>query len=378
MTRNILATLFCLAILAAPQVSLAQDDDMRISTGIGIGTQGFHTSVDIQLVDELDVPYDTYSLLKRPEIREAIGVSDEQFIDLHQVHSELTQEVKEKLADLIVSEDKSLVEDRFFEVESQLTGALSAQQLEQLAQISLQESIASHGLIKVLNTERIQQRLELKEQDQQTLAQLEDSMERSSTKADCRIANERLIAELNDEQANQLESYFENFDSGFLAQPLFAGKHQKAFSKRVTQNSLWLTIGSRQTRTDLKLTESQTNELKQLRRTESLESDAAKLIQGVLSIEQAVKFHNLVAARETKRWGTARALANGHLKSLLNISDQESEKLVKLGQQLHREVLQQQRVAQIENTLEQLTMLSGEQREKVRELIGEPIELPKR
>ena len=253
-------------------VESVRDSDVVISKSVGLNLSGVISTTDIKLVDELGMEYDTFSLLKSDIIKEEIGLSDEQYVDIYRLHSELVKEVESELTDLMRADKgrKEYFEQRLYEVEDAMTDLLDDTQSVRLSQVKMQAGIARFGMNKFLSMKHVQEHLKLNPEklDAINLAGTEAESDSAETMKQMFVsANEQLIAELSIEQREQIEGLFgDDILEALLAKPLFSGKNHKSLSDRIVRTSLVQLIRNSQVAKELELEADQSQQITELRR----------------------------------------------------------------------------------------------------------------
>ena len=346
--------------------------DVKYSTGAKLGLNGFEQFSKLSLVDELGFEYDVISLLGDNQVRSVIGIDNQSFQQMRDLHNQFVNEIS-ILSDLTNEKTQTEVKARFYGLQGQLADMLSDDQFDRLQQVKTQKGIERYGLKKFLATTHMRQSLGL---DQSTIDAIgsNDSMFEVDLKSLYVHANRELVKALSEKQQTEFKSCFTDFDEEFLTQPLYKNGRSKPVTESETKKFLLRMLGRTSIQRKLELSETQIEKLNTARK----DNDSSLTITDVLNDKQSRDFYQLVKKSELSRWGTVGALSLGYVRQLLGITDSQSKELAQLGKRLQSDMKEKIANARLEHWRSQMRDLSNSDREKIESLIGQPIDFKKR
>ena len=369
----IVLSLYAAGIVSAqkPEQDKIPRDHVRFKTGVSIGLTSVSSFVTASLTDELGFEYDTMSLIERPEIRTALSIEDDQFIELSQSQHQFLQEVKSNGLLFSIDKDQQLLKAQFVEFENEVNSKLSDEQQQRLAELRIQLGIALHGAKEYLSSERMREKLGLTKSDLELLPTktATTKLKKTQLSKSYREANKKLVAKLKRIQADEIADFFHDYDSDFLTKILFVRDTKKPISHRLSRIQALHYACKKQTKKTLQLESNQIRSLEELRRNIEADRDPIDAIAKIMTTEQFEKFEQLFTARQIKKWGTVRTLSDGYLSQRMGIKPDESKMLVEMGQQLHAELKEIGHA----KALDGINKLSSSNQEQIRDLIGEQI-----
>jgi mRNA-degrading endonuclease RelE of RelBE toxin-antitoxin system len=152
-----------------------------------------------------------FDLLADEKIRGEIGMVDEQYDELRKMNQQIQQRAAADLRKLDFSDRDGLV-DRLREIRDRSNKELESlfipEQLERLQQLRTRSRLRRGSLVDLLTTDPLKDRLEITDQQAESLRETEAELEKEIQKEIARLredARKRLLDNLNSEQQEQVE-----------------------------------------------------------------------------------------------------------------------------------------------------------------------------
>lgn len=388
----------CLATITLGQfksTSAAQSSDLRVSVGVGFDWSGFQTQHNLQLVDrETGIAYDVFSLTRHPQIRRAVHLDDGQVSAMHEIKLRVAEEVRERLAAVVVDDEQRLALEQYFAKASE--EALDLMTDEQRA--SFQYASNRHHLQQV----GWQKFLKWKHPEVQLSEDQAKRFEEISSKASLRksvrelqaLANQKLIASLPETAKRSLESLIDeatqskwckaNMINDRDRQPATDYvKLKKRMKLRLPVNHARVVTYRKSVQQALQLDGDQLESLDRLRQTVSDENNRRDAIQQanlevakLLTIDQLKCLNAELLPAHAEKYGTLCELSYGELANQLKLTPEQRERMFEKGIEIYEALLEEiQEKKQVSNRLwqRQLESLPAETRQKLEKLFGNDV-----
>jgi len=346
------------------------------------------TTCHFGMRDENGYQYETLDQIKPPVVEE-IELSQEQ-VD---VISEIKREACADLADMIADSKrkfaeapsgltsvadiersyKKSLEDRFYTALDDIKATLDEDQLSRLEQIKHHNGIKQLGLAKYLGSSRFNGLAS--DEDAKSLEQMAVEYERLS-KANAlellKAANKKLLGELTSEQQKQYsEEFGADFTEALVGTAMFTRAYsaKKKIAKRKT--NLYRILKVKKVRTSIGLSENEYSAIKKL------DDKHRDQLSEKLLPPQRRKLAEKVVLRDLHRMGTVNSLTCGYLRDILEIDDEQAEKLSAVGKKINAELIDQIHSMKKEAFQEATSVLSVSLQQSLEKMLGEyAIELP--
>jgi hypothetical protein len=386
---------FCLSAIIGVAVSfvgeaVGQTDTrgdhqpFQVTTSVSIGLTGANYQTEFRLVDELGMAYDVMSLVENESVQQAVELTPDQLNHIQQLNDTVTADLKNRIVNVIASEaGKEEVKSRFMLLQEELLSSLDHDQITRLEQAKNMLRIERFGLAELLATEPMKQRLELGDEQVDTIRQQAATSKTTaaSQKQDLiRKSNRALISELPPaDQIRLQELLAEPLFGDFLQTHLFQSennwKNKRASSRR---SIVWL-LRTRNVRDRLELTNDQFEEIKQLSISldDETSSEIESELKSILTREQLIHAYRMQIAADLKKCGSVKALCHGLAGDLLALAEDESDHLFEKGKQIAQQLALDLEGLKLETVHRTLQDLPESKREEILQMIGRPLNVAK-
>jgi hypothetical protein len=155
-----------------------------------------------------------FDLLSNPEVRGDLEMLDDQYQQLQKLDAEVRQRAARQLRDIDFSDSGTVVEQirRIRdEVQSDLEKVLLPHQLQRLQQLAARSRLRYRSLAELLTSEPLKTRLEISDEQADTLNQAEEEIDRELAEQIAKLrveARDRLLDRLKRRQREQVEEIF--------------------------------------------------------------------------------------------------------------------------------------------------------------------------
>ena len=316
-----------------------RDGDFELSYSIGLGLGGMQGGVNYALKDAHDVRYDTMSMLGQREIREAIGISEDEFSNLARQHAESIRELSS--LDMVLDEDaRARAKEIFLAAEADVRSQLSEKQLSMLNLSRLRKGVEAVGA-EYVSDPKVAELLGLSSDEAEHVAKMTpefvDSLK--AKYADLiRQSNEKLLESLTSEQQAKADELLgDKRKDEFLNQVLFKSRKPSCKQRTHFRNRMFYYVRTQKIQEKLSLTDEQVDQIGLLKR-KNLESEGFPFRQ--LDNSQFLILSQLVVRRELGERGTVEMLAGGNFGQLLGLSDDQIKAAFELGRNLNEQLEQ--------------------------------------
>lgn len=365
------------------------DGDFQVSTGVSIGLSGAKYTYGFSLVDENGFAYDTWSLLRNQQVVDHARLSDAQIESMGLIRQETEKKLIADFSKGFSSDEaKAEFEQIFLDAEVEMRSVMEEDQRARLEQAKHQLNLKQVGLAKFLAAPAMREPLGLKDSEIESLANSAAELETKSKRIlqdVFRELNLQLIEELTKSQSASFDEFLgEGGKDEYLKQRLFSDNSPpKKIRKIPAPDFLRLIARSKKTREEIEVTTAQLDDIMALKSKRDAEPDKTKQrdigneIRKILSKQQYRKLDALTIQKEANRRGTVAALCGGSLGRYLDLSETEAQRLFEFGLKINQGLPARMRQATLKVWQETLGDISPAARDKVIEMMGEPVDFEK-
>lgn len=399
------------AIATAPDESFPK---FAYSTSIGFSFSGPVYSSEFKLMDELGFEYDIMSLLKDEQVRQEIGLSDDQLEKMKAIKSEVDNNMGEIMSAIGSEEKRNEVKNRILGAEEVLYNLLEPEQANRLGQLRNQIGIARYGVVPYLSRKSMLRGAglsdesieEFQNQSNKLLRQIKSEKEELNKRL-----NRELMEELSRVKRRKLQDIIpaQQFDK-LLQSPLFVSQpvSMEKLSKQVLK--LIDVIGKQEIRKGLEVSSRQEEEIstaakdyrsrivnkherlnnspvKQTAREKAdslrafingLDLDFENELEDILSAKQWTQLLGMQIEMEAKRLGTVGAITTGQIAHQLKLNPDETERIYDKGLKLEK--VRQKELEQLNHRLRESAydLFDRRSSKSIADLVGRPADLKMR
>ena len=178
--------------------------EFGIQTAVNLGLSGFQYTTEFHLRNELGMHIDTISMLKNSNVRESIGMEEEEYVELYKIYAVETEQLKQ----LIATGQRTEIEARFRALNTQLVDQIGSEMADRLDQTQLQQAIEKHGLEKSLGARPWRDHLDITDDQLKALSKNDKAAKSSFEKISNKLriaANEKFLEELDPDQRRRFD-----------------------------------------------------------------------------------------------------------------------------------------------------------------------------
>lgn len=364
---------------------IERDSDLEISTGINIGPTGANFFSQIQLVDEHEFEYDVWSIARNSEVVAHVGLTSDQVASMRSIRERIRKQVTDvTFSGGLSDEAREEFHAKFLEADAEMRSLMDADQLGRFKEASRQLKLEKLGLGNFLASESANHSLDLSKSQIDKIKSISSELTSREKEAPINLfreSNLELLECLAGFDRERVESLLdESAQKSFVDIRLFNSKAPRSKPKPLNSPDYLRTIiRSVSIRRQLKISESQLEEIKELKSKRNAETDQslkqslAAELDKILTADQTRLLSVASFQKEAQRLGTVRAICAGTLARELELSDRETERLFELGVELQQELIVKMRDAKANRWQAAMSTLDSDVRDRVIKLLGRPM-----
>ncbi|MFT5299865.1 MAG: hypothetical protein ACI87E_001923 [Mariniblastus sp.] len=362
-------------------IGIERDSDLEISTGINIGPAGANFFTQIQLVDEHEFEYDVWSIVRNSEVVAHAGLTSDQVASMRSIRERIRKQVTDvTFSGGLSDEAREEFQAKFLEADAEMQSLMDADQLTRFNEARRQLKIEKVGLEQFLTSESLDL-TDLEIDGVRKIASEIATREKDNPVNLFRDFNLKLLECLADEDRERVASLLdESAQQSFVNVRLFNSKAPRSKPKPLTSPDYLRTIiRSVSIRRELKISESQLEEIKELKAKRDAETDPSLKqsitaeLDKILTAEQTRLLSAASIQNEAQRFGTIKAVCAGTLARELELSERETERLFEIGVELQQELIEKMRDKKANRWHEAMSTLDSNLQDKVIKLLGTPM-----
>ena len=279
-------------------------------------------------------------LIRNEQIRDEIGLDDDQIKEIYSIHAELCDEIRDDLPLLAIGGTKSKIEGRFHEFEDEICSLLSTEQLDRLQQARWQLAAQRFGLDRVVSTEDFQTCSGLNSEGaselQDQVKQLHDEKTQQK-KMLVREFNLEFLKRLDaDDEQLLADTMKDDFEARFLETELFVDDRRKAVSFGTCSAISLSQMLKKDHVKELGLTDEQVERIRDLGQVRN-KNEFCPGVEKILSANQMTKFDRIAITALCDK-GTANAIVFGPLADQLGIDTSNRKELLTYARELDEDL----------------------------------------
>ena len=323
-----------------------------------------------RVVDELE--------LSPKQVDVISGIKSEAYADLVKMISDSKRKFAEAPSGTVSAADfersyKESLEEKFYSALADIKSTLDEAQLSKLEQINHQNGIKQLGLAKYLSSSHFN--VSISDEDAKALQQVAVQFEKLSKENSLdllKAANKKLLGKLTSEQQKQLAAEFKSgFTETLLATAMFTRNYSPNKKLVNRKTNLYRILKLKNIRTSIGLSEKEYSEIKEL------DVELRDQLNEKLTSTQSMKLKETVVSRDLNQMGTVNSITSGHLRDVLEIDDEQANRLYAAGKKINVELMEQLISIKKEAFQEATSVLSSSLQKSLEEKLGDcEIELP--